>query len=77
MGAATGHLLAGLVMGLLAIVLGIGLWIAAIQRRRHRDRSAATYRGMGGPVYTVAQSGCATTAIVAGLIILVWAFLGR
>jgi hypothetical protein len=72
-----GHLFAGLVMGLLAILLGIGLWVAAIQRRRHRDRAEATYRGMGGPMYTVAQSGCATTAILAGLIILVWAFLGR
>jgi hypothetical protein len=31
---------------------------------------------MGGPVYTAAQSGCATVAIIGGLIILVWAFVG-
>ncbi|MGH7910181.1 MAG: hypothetical protein ACREQM_22435 [Candidatus Dormibacteraceae bacterium] len=76
MGTQTGHLFAGLVMGLLAIVLGIGLWFAAINRRRHRNESSATYYGMGGPVYTVAQSGCATVAIIAGLIIVVWAFVG-
>jgi hypothetical protein len=76
MGAQTGHLLAGLVMGISAIILGAGLWYVAINRRRHRDRAAATYYGMGGPVYTAAQSGCATVAIIGGLIILVWAFVG-
>lgn len=76
MGAQTGHLLAGLVMGLLAILLGVGLWLAAIGRRRNRRHAAATYYGMGGPFYTAAQSGCATVAIVAGVIILVWAFVG-
>lgn len=76
MGAQSGHLLAGLAMGLLAIILGIGLWLAAIQRRRNRRHAAETYYGMGGPVYTAAQSGCATVAIIAGVIILVWAFVG-
>ncbi len=63
-------------MGGLAIIVGIGLWIAAINRRRHRNESSATYYGMGGPVYTAAQSGCATVAIVAGVFILIWAFVG-
>ncbi len=76
MGAQSGHLLAGLAMGILAIILGIGLWFAAINRRRHRSHASATYYGMGGPFYTAAQSGCATVAILAGVIILVWAFVG-
>jgi len=76
MGAQNGHLLAGLSMGILAIILGIGLWLAAINRRRHRTHAAETYYGMGGPFYTAAQSGCATVAIIAGLIILIWAFVG-
>lgn len=76
MGPPSGHLLAGLAMGILAIVLGAGLWYAAIQRRRNRSHASATYYGMGGPFYTAAQSGCATVAIVAGVIILVWAFVG-
>lgn len=76
MGAHSGHLLAGLGMGVLAIILGIGLWVTAISRRRNRNHAAATYYGMGGAFYTAAQSGCATVAIIAGLIILVWAFVG-
>jgi len=73
---AQSHLLGGLAMGLLAVLLGVGLWFAAISRRRNRSHASATYYGMGGPFYTVAQSGCATVAIIAGVIILVWAFVG-
>lgn len=76
MGAQSGHLFAGLSMGILAIIVGIGLWFAAISRRRNRAHASATYYGMGGPFYTAAQSGCATVAIVAGVVILIWAFVG-
>lgn len=76
MGAQTGHLFAGLGMGIVAILFGVGLWFAAISRRRNRRHASATYYAMGGPVYTAAQSGCATVAIIAGVILLVWAFVG-
>ncbi|MBO0690966.1 MAG: hypothetical protein J2P40_15540 [Candidatus Dormibacteraeota bacterium] len=72
------HLLGGLAMGVLACVLGVGMGVAAAQRRHRRgDVRAATYNAMGGPVYTVFQFGCATLAVIAGILILFWAFVGR
>ncbi len=57
-------------MGALAIVLGAG-WIAgAISHQRRHAEYANTYAQTGGPFYAVAQIGCATVVILAGLALL-------
>jgi hypothetical protein len=64
----TSQELAGLVLGILAIVLGIGLVFAGLRRRRMKHENAPTYQALGGPLYTVFQIGCASLMIIVGLI---------
>jgi len=64
------HLLGGLLLGGLAIVVGLAWVFGALRRRRDRDASAPTYAATGGVLYTVFQLGCAGLLIVAGVAIL-------
>ena len=64
------HLLGGLILGGLAIVVGLAWVFGALRRRRDRDTSAPTYAATGGVLYTVFQLGCAGLLIVAGIAIL-------
>lgn len=66
----SGHLLGGLVMGGLAVVVGIGWIVGAIRRRSNRAQTAPTYAATGGVVYTAFQIGCAGLLILGGLAIL-------
>ena len=70
------HLLGGLALGGLAILIGIGWIIGALQRRRDRAETAPTYAATGGIVYTVFQLGCAGLLIVGGLAILALMLVG-
>jgi hypothetical protein len=73
-----GHLAGGLLMGMLALVLGVGLILGALRRRRHMQRgNAPTYAATGGVVYTVFQVGCAGLLILAGIVLLVVMLLTR
>ncbi|HEX4213770.1 MAG TPA: hypothetical protein VIA06_10685 [Candidatus Dormibacteraeota bacterium] len=63
--------LAGLVMGILAIVLGIGLVFGGLRRRQMKHDNAPTYQALGGPIYMVFQFGCAGLLILVGLIMVV------
>jgi hypothetical protein len=65
------HLLGGLLFGGLALLLGIGMVLGALQRRRMRFQNAPTYAATGGVIYTVFQLGCAGLLIVAGIVVLV------
>jgi hypothetical protein len=65
-----GHSIPGLVMGLVALALGLGL-IASVWRRRGRNpQNAPTYAAAGGPLYAFFQLGCASLLILAGLLLL-------
>jgi hypothetical protein len=66
----TRHLLGGLLLGGLAILVGVAWVFGALRRRRDRDTSGPTYAATGGVVYTVFQLGCAGLLIVAGIAIL-------
>ena len=66
----SGHLLGGLVMGGLAVVVGVGWIFGAIRRRSNRAQTAPTYAATGGVVYTAFQIGCAGLLILGGLAIL-------
>jgi hypothetical protein len=65
------HLLGGLVMGGLALLVGVAWIIGAIRRVRERALTAPTYAATGGVVYTVFQVGCAGMLMLAGIAILV------
>jgi len=70
------HLLGGLVMGGLAILVGLAWVFGALRRRRDRAETAPTYAATGGIVYTVFQLGCAGLLIVGGLAILALMLVG-
>jgi len=63
----TGQHVAGVGLGLLAVLLGAGGIAAAIRTRRGRAEIAATYGSTGGIVYTVVQAGCSGMLMVGGL----------
>ena len=64
------HLLGGLVMGGLALLVGLVWVVGAIRRVRDRALTGPTYSATGGVVYTVFQVGCAGMLILAGILIL-------
>jgi len=66
----SGHLLGGLVLGILTVVVGIGWILGALRRRSDRAETAPTYAATGGVVYTAFQIGCAGLLILGGLAIL-------
>lgn len=56
----------GLLLGVFALLLGIGAIIAAFRRRRDRERYPETYSGSGGAFYTAVQAGCGSVLLLAG-----------
>jgi hypothetical protein len=66
----SGHLLGGLVLGGLAVIVGIGWIFGALRRRSNRAETAPTYAATGGVVYTAFQIGCGGLLILGGLAIL-------
>jgi hypothetical protein len=63
----SGEEAAGLGLGILAVLLGAGGIIAAIQTRRRRAEIAVTYGSSGGIFYTVVQAGCSGVLLLGGL----------
>jgi hypothetical protein len=64
------HLLGGVILGGLAVLVGLAWVFGALRRRQHRAETAPTYAATGGVVYTVFQLGCAGLLIAGGLAIL-------
>jgi hypothetical protein len=57
----------GLVLGGMALLLGLAAIAAAIRRRRGRDRYPETYAASGGMIYTVVASGCGVVLLLGGV----------
>jgi hypothetical protein len=60
-------ILLGLLLGLVAIGVGVLTLVTAVLTRRRKADIAETYATTGGVVYTVVQFGCAGVLILAGL----------
>ena len=73
----TGQQMAGVGLGVFAILLGAGGIAAALRTRRRRAEIAATYGSTGGIVYTVVQAGCSGVLMLGGLGLIVLALLAR
>ena len=61
------QILGGLVVGGVAIAVGVAWIFGAITTRRGRANFAPTYRRPGGAAYTVLEIGCSGVVILAGL----------
>jgi len=65
----------GLVLGSMAVLLGIAAIAAAIRRRRGRARYPETYAASGGIIYTIVASGCGVVLLAGGVGLLVLAMI--
>ncbi|HZU16051.1 MAG TPA: hypothetical protein VFD01_05540 [Candidatus Dormibacteraeota bacterium] len=70
------HLLGGLILGGLAILIGLAWVLGALRRRRERADTLPTYRATGGILYTISQLGCAGVLILGGIAILALMLIG-
>jgi hypothetical protein len=73
----SGQVLAGIGLGVLAILLGAGGVAAAIRTRRRRAEIAVTYGSTGGIVYTAVQAGCSGVLMLGGLGLIALVLLAR
>ena len=64
-------------LGVFALLLGIGAIAAAMRRRRDRERYPETYSASGGVVYTAAQMGCGGVLLLAGVGLIALAIIYR
>jgi len=65
----------GFVLGIFAFLLGIAAILAALRRRRGRERYPETYAASGGIVYTVVSMGCGFVLLLGGLGLMVLALV--
>ena len=56
----------GLLLGVFAILLGVGAIAAALRRRRGKARYPETYAATGGILYTIVQMGCGVVLLIGG-----------
>jgi len=54
------------VLGVFAFLLGIAAILAAIRRRRGRERYPETYAASGGVIYTAVSMGCGVVLLLGG-----------
>ena len=64
-------------LGAVAISVGVVSLVAAILTRRRRAEFAETYAVTGGIAYSVVQFGCAGALILSGLIVIGIVLLAR
>ena len=62
-------------MGIFAFLLGIAAIVAALRRRRGRERYPETYAASGGIVYTAVSMGCGVVLLLGGLGLMVLALV--
>jgi hypothetical protein len=67
----------GVVLGIFALLLGLGAIAAAMRRRRGRERYPETYAASGGIVYTAVQMGCGGVLLLAGIGLITLAIVVR
>jgi hypothetical protein len=67
----------GVVLGIFALLLGLGAIAAAMRRRRGRERYPETYAASGGIVYTAVQMGCGGVLLLAGIGLITLAIVFR
>ena len=67
----------GLLLGIFALLLGIGAIAAALRRRRDRERYPETYAASGGMLYTAVQMGCGSVLLLSGLGLITLALIYR
>jgi len=65
----------GFLLGTFAFLLGIAAILAALRRRRHRERYAETYAASGGMFYTAVQMGCGGVLLLAGVGLMILALV--
>ena len=64
------RILLGLLLGVVAVAVGVVALVTAILTRRRRADIADTYAITGGVAYSVVQFGCAGALILSGLIVI-------
>ncbi len=67
----------GVLLGVVAIGVGVVSLVTAVLTRRRRAEFAETYAVTGGIAYSVVQFGCAGALILSGLIVIGIILLGR
>jgi hypothetical protein len=67
----------GLVLGVFALLLGMGAIAAALRRRRGKIRYPETYAATGGVAYTVVQIGCGSVLLLGGVGLVALALIYR
>jgi len=67
----------GFLLGVFALLIGVGAIAAALRRRRHRELYAETYTASGGMLYTAVQMGCGGVLLIAGIGLMVLAVIFR
>jgi uncharacterized membrane protein HdeD (DUF308 family) len=65
------------VLGVFALLLGIGAIAAAMRRRHERERYPETYSAAGGVFYTAVQMGCGSVLLLAGIGLMALAIIYR
>ncbi|MDQ6919666.1 MAG: hypothetical protein M3Z98_09950 [Candidatus Dormibacteraeota bacterium] len=72
------RILFGVLLGVVAVAVGIVSLVTAILTRRRRAEFAETYAVTGGIAYSVVQFGCAGALILIGLVVIgIVLFAGR
>ena len=71
------RILLGVLLGLVAIGVGIVTLVTAILTRRRRAEFAETYAVTGGIAYSVVQFGCAVALMLTGLVVIGIVVLAR
>jgi len=67
----------GFLLGVFALLLGIGAIAAAIRRRRRGKVRPETYAASGGIAYTAVQIGCGSALLLGGVGLIVLATVFR
>ncbi|HVH65291.1 MAG TPA: hypothetical protein VM674_04580 [Candidatus Acidoferrum sp.] len=67
----------GALLGVFALLIGIGAIVAALRRRRDRERYPETYAASGGIFYTAVQMGCGGLFLAAGVGLITLAIIFR
>ena len=65
------RILLGVLLGVVAVAVGVVSLVTAILTRRRRADIAETYAITGGVAYSAVQFGCAGMLILAGLAVIV------
>ena len=71
------RILLGVLLGLVAIGVGVVSLVTAILTRRRRAEFAETYAVTGGIAYSVVQFGCAVALMLTGVVVIGIVLLAR